>query len=81
MVKQFWKPKKKGQIKVVCFDDFKETVEMISQGVIDFTITQEPVWQGYTAIKVVFDVLFKGERIESEFIEAKSSIKTRENLM
>ena len=71
---------KEGRIKVVCFDDFEKTAKLINRGVIDFTITQAPVWQGYTAIKVVFDVIFKKDKIESEFIEAQSNIKTRENI-
>ncbi len=70
---------KQGSIKVVCYDALQITVDLIKQGVIDFTVTQAPFYQGYTSIKVLFDVLFKGEEIESKFIESRSNIMTIEN--
>ncbi|MCT4619683.1 MAG: LacI family DNA-binding transcriptional regulator [Marinisporobacter sp.] len=67
-------------IKIVCFDRITETVMLIKEKIIDFTITQEPFMQGYLPIKILFDYFFKNQQPVSKTIYTKLEIKTKENI-
>ncbi|SNS13382.1 LacI family transcriptional regulator [Anaerovirgula multivorans] len=67
-------------IKLVSFDTAPETVELISNKIIDFTITQEPFMQGYLPIKMIFDYFFKNQMPLNENIYTKLQIVTKENM-
>ncbi|QZY54208.1 LacI family DNA-binding transcriptional regulator [Crassaminicella profunda] len=67
-------------IKIVCFDKITETVDLLKEKVIDFTITQEPFMQGYLPIKILFDYYFKNQQPASEVVHTKLEIKTKENI-
>lgn len=67
-------------IKIVCFDEIAETVDLIKDKTIDFTITQEPFMQGYLPIKILFDYFFKNQQPAKKIIYTKLEIKTKENI-
>lgn len=70
----------KGNVKFVCFDLVPETIELIKNKRIDFTITQEPFMQGYLPIKIIFDYFFQHEFQPKEYNYTKLEIKTKENI-
>lgn len=70
----------KIDIKFVCFDLIPETVELINDRKIDFTITQEPFIQGYLPIIIIFDYFFRNKIPQDKCIYTKLEIKTRENI-
>lgn len=71
----------KKHITFVCYDKALETRQLLEEKVIDFTITQEPIMQGYLAIKLLFDYFLRGLVPESEQVYTKLEILTKENLI
>ncbi|WP_432666923.1 LacI family DNA-binding transcriptional regulator [Wukongibacter baidiensis] len=67
-------------IKFICFDMIPETVDLIKDRTIDFTITQDPFMQGYLPIKVLFNYFLKHQEPSNENIYVKLEIKTKENI-
>ncbi|WP_025157886.1 substrate-binding domain-containing protein [Leifsonia aquatica] len=66
-----------GKITMVGFDLLPQTAEFITQGVVTFTISQNPSEQGYQAVKVLADFLKKGTEISgvdtgAQIIDAKN---------
>lgn len=70
----------KKNIKFVCFDLLPETVKLIKDKKINFSITQEPFMQGYLPIKIIVEYFFQNKTPEKEYIYTKLEIKTKENL-
>ena len=59
---QALKPEGKlGTIKIVCFDDERETLAAIKEGAIFGTVAQQPFEYGYQAVKTAAKIL-KGDR-------------------
>ena len=52
---------KLGTIKIVCFDDERDTLSAIKEGAIFGTVAQQPFEYGYQAVKTVEKIL-KGDR-------------------
>jgi ribose transport system substrate-binding protein len=52
---------KLGKIKIVCFDDERDTLAAIKEGVIFGTVAQQPFEYGYQAVKTAAKIL-KGDR-------------------
>ena len=52
---------KLGTIKIVCFDDERETLAAIKDGTIFGTVAQQPFEYGYQAVKTAEKIL-KGDR-------------------
>ena len=72
--------KEKHPMWVLCFDDVASTRKLINDGVVDFTICQEPVQQGYQAIQILFNYFVDARRtIRSDFLTGNDIILT-ENL-
>lgn len=69
-----------GKIKVVCFDLYPEVVELLNEGVVDFTIGQDPVAQGYIPVKILFEYLFNNKRPDQDFIPTTVEIREKESL-
>lgn len=67
-------------VKFVCYDTIPETLQLLKDGIVDFTITQEPYMQGYLPIKILFDYYFQNKQPESEFLYTKLEIRTKENM-
>jgi len=53
-----------GKITMVGFDLLPQTAEFVADGVVTFTISQNPAEQGYQAVKVLYDYLTDGIEIE-----------------
>lgn len=69
-----------GKVKVVCFDLYPEVIELIQEDVIDFTIGQDPVSQGYLPVKILFEYLFNNKKPETDFVPTTVDIKEKESL-
>lgn len=67
-------------IKLVCFDEVPETIELIKKNVIDFTITQDPFKQGYLPIKVIFEYFFQKRTPSNENIYTNIEIRIIDNI-
>lgn len=65
---------KVGNLRMVCNDLLPEVEQWMRQGMIDFTIMQNPVRQGYTSLRVLYDLIFSGKRPDSEFMYTETSI-------
>jgi LacI family transcriptional regulator len=53
---------KTQDIKMICFDVVGETAKYIRQGVIQASIGQDPILQGYTVVQTLFDYLVNRRR-------------------
>ncbi|WP_440709543.1 sugar ABC transporter substrate-binding protein [Herbiconiux sp. YIM B11900] len=53
-----------GKITMVGFDLLPQTADFVKNGVVSFTISQNPEEQGYQAVKVLYDFLKDGTPIE-----------------
>ena len=67
-------------VKLICHDLVESTVSLMREGIIDFTIGQDPFYQGYQSVKVIFDYLFSEKNPESKFIQTKIDIRSRSNV-
>ena len=67
-------------VKFVCYDRIPETLELLRERIVNFTITQDPFMQGYQPVKILFDALFNGTQPESEHIRTRIEILTAENI-
>ena len=66
--------------KIITFDEVPTTVEMLKQGVISATISQQPYRQGSKSLDLLFEYLTSGKMPERELNYVEHSIKIRENL-
>lgn len=71
---------KSGKVKIVSFDFYPEIVELVKEGVIDFTIGQDPVAQGYKPVKILFEYLFSGKQPEADHIKTTIDIREKESI-
>ncbi len=71
--------KRKG-FHVMAFDAVPATVELVQDGIIDFTICQEPFVQGDMSIRLLFDYLLDGKKSKPENFYTDTVIKIKENL-
>jgi LacI family transcriptional regulator len=67
-------------IRLVCYDRIPETLALLRDGIIDFTITQDPFAQGYLPVKVLFEHLFHGTPPAGQNLFTRIEIVARENL-
>ena len=65
---------------VLSHDEIEPTRRLIRDGVIDFTIGQEPVEQGYRAIHLLFDYFVSDRRSSPKNYITQNVIKIAENL-
>ncbi len=74
--------KKVGQIKIVCFDDDKETLQGIQDGAIFGTVAQQPFEYGYESVIILSKVLKGDESVipESKKIFIPTTVIQRENV-
>jgi len=66
---------------IVSFDDIPTTVEMVERGIIKATICQQPVAQGYLAVRKAFDYYISGAEPETDRFILGNEIKIRESLV
>jgi LacI family transcriptional regulator len=71
---------KRKDIRFISYDKLPETQKQIKEGLIDFTITQEPRMQGYLPVKILFEYNFYGYSPASKNMYTKIEIRTKENI-
>lgn len=70
-------------VKMACFDTFEQTVAHVKNGVVDYTIAQDPFIQGYMPVKIMYeylalDILPKWERIFTHIdIRLKDNVENK----
>ncbi len=67
-----------GKVTMVGFDLLPTTAEFIENGVVTFTISQNPAEQGYQAVKVLADFLLDGVTVEG--VDTGAQFITLDNL-
>ncbi len=73
-------PKRRKNLRIICFDDTSIIRKYMKKGIIDFAVCQEPKQQGYHAIKKIFDYFLDGgKNIPDDYI-TRAVIKIAENL-
>ena len=71
---------KENEIKIICFDLYPEIVELVKEGVVNFTIGQDLFGQGYKSVKVLFENLFFNKKPETNYIQTSIDIRLKENI-
>ena len=66
--------------RIITFDEVPTTLELLKNGTILATISQQPYHQGYHALDILFEYLTSGIRPENELQYVSHSIVIRENL-
>lgn len=72
--------KREGKVRVVCNDLLPETERGMREGIIDFTIVQNPSMQGYRALRILFDHRFLGKPPEQEYYFTETHIIIPESM-
>lgn len=67
-------------VKVMSFDDIPSTKALVKQGIISFTLCQEPRQQGYIAVQKLFSHLMSEGKTPMEDTITKTIIKIPENI-
>ncbi len=67
-------------VRVVCYDRRPETEALLREGIVDFTLTQDPFMQGYQPVKLLFDYLVNGNRPAARNLFTRIEILTRKCL-
>lgn len=68
-----------NKIYVIGYDLTNENIELVTQGYIDFLLSQRPEIQGYQGIYTLYQYTVLGERVEKEYI-LPFDIFVKENL-
>ena len=72
--------KRAKSIKVISHDIVPPVIELMNEGIIKFTIGQDPYMQGALPIKLLFDYTFKKQLPEKEQFYTNVDIRIKENL-
>ena len=64
----------------MAYDDVPSTREMMRRGIVRAVVCQQPVEQGYRAVRAAFDMILSGEMLEDARIIMENQIKITENL-
>ena len=68
------------QVKVITHDIVPPVVELMNEGIIKFTIGQDPFMQGVLPIRILFDYIFKKKNPEHEIFYTGIDIRTIDNI-
>ena len=68
-----------SKVHVICHDVVANTIELLSNGTVDFAIGQNPTQQGYLLVKTLFEYLIK-RQVPEKFIEIPIQIFTDETV-
>ena len=71
---------RQNRIYVLSYDEIETTRQLVRDGVIDFTIGQEPVEQGRCSIQLMFDYYMSGKRVIPQDHITDTVIKIKENI-
>jgi LacI family transcriptional regulator len=72
--------KLESKIHVICNDILPAVIKGMQEGIIDFTIVQNPFIQGYKSLKLLYDYVFSGKLPDSEYVFTETGIVLLENL-
>ena len=72
--------KREPRIRIICHDLIGPTIRSVREGIIDFTIGQDPIYQGYQSVKILFEYLMTGARPDKEFVWTKIDVRCSSNL-
>ena len=67
-------------VKVISHDIVTPVIDLMKEGIIKFTIGQDPYTQGAKPVKILFDYIFKKIPPEKEIFYTGVDIKTLESL-
>ena len=70
----------KKRIKVVCHDLTPDSIDMLKDGTLDFVIGQDPVFQGYYIVKLLFEHLVLGRKPEMDWLKVPITISTADTI-
>lgn len=65
---------------VICYDVYDDTASLLSEGLIDFTITQNPYQQGFQPVRIMYEALFQNRKPKREIVHTPLQILCRENI-
>ncbi|MGI5849678.1 MAG: substrate-binding domain-containing protein [Christensenellales bacterium] len=71
---------KADKVKMICHDIFPEVLELIREGIVSCTISQDNVEQGYRSVKILFEYLFYGEKPKKDYMHTAIDIRMVENM-
>lgn len=67
-------------IRIIAYDDVPSTQEMMRRGLIKAVVCQQPLEQGYRAIRIAFDMILSDTFPNNEQVIMQNQIKIAENL-
>ncbi|KKM75497.1 hypothetical protein LCGC14_1389610, partial [marine sediment metagenome] len=70
---------KDGVVKIICFDLFKETIQLVREGIVQTSIQQDPFFQGYESIRILYKHLLINHPPE-EYVFTNLTIACRGNI-
>lgn len=65
---------------LICHDLVPDTLTLLHNGIVDFALGQNPEYQGYQLVKILFDYLIKKQKPSSNYIEIPITIATQDSL-
>jgi len=71
---------KDGVVKLICFDLFKETIELIREGIVQISIQQDPFFQGYESIRILYKYLLINHHPPEEYAFTNLTVACRGNI-
>jgi LacI family transcriptional regulator len=69
------------QVKVLCFDETPLTKKLLLEGRVQAIVLQNPFWQGYRSVEVLWDYLLSRRLPEKELNFSLNEIHIRESIM
>lgn len=66
--------------RLIVNDMYPEVQEALKKDIIDFTIFQNPIEQGYLPVKLLFDYMFYGKKPENEYYYTGNTVIMKEML-
>ena len=72
--------RKCGSIKVICFDFFPETIDMLKDSTVSAVIGQDPYSQGYQTIKILYEFIVDRRKPPSDSVYTRIDIGLRGNI-
>jgi LacI family transcriptional regulator len=69
------------QVKVVCFDETPKIKQLLLEGRVHAIVFQNPFWQGYRSIEVLWDYILSRKMPENEMNFSLNEIHIRESII
>jgi ABC-type sugar transport system substrate-binding protein len=69
-----------GRVRIVCFDFFPDTVQLVKRELVHATIGQDPFSQGYQTVKILYDYVIDRKKPHDSVVYTKIDIGLRENI-